>query len=29
MTDTSAIVAAMQAEQDETSAAEHGINAEE
>ncbi|MEO1304244.1 MAG: phosphoribosylformylglycinamidine synthase subunit PurL [Pseudomonadota bacterium] len=29
MTDTSAIVAAMQAEQDETSANEHGINAEE
>jgi phosphoribosylformylglycinamidine synthase len=29
MTDTSAIIAAMQAEQDETSAAEHGINAEE
>jgi len=29
MTDTSAIVTAMQAQQDETSAAEHGINAEE
>ena len=29
MTDTSAIIAAMQAEQDETSANEHGINAEE
>ena len=29
MTDTSAIIAAMQAEQDEASANEHGINAEE
>lgn len=29
MTDTSAIIAAMQAEQDESSAYEHGINAEE